>query len=87
MISRRLTRRAKGRMPGVNPQFSFDNFIEPSYRDIGYSQARGFEPIEVHKFVWVKREKEMCQWHIYPLNGFARMVNPGVLSEARMAET
>ncbi len=39
------------------------------------------------KFVRVKRKQEMCQWHIYPLNGFAWMANPGVLSEARMADT
>jgi hypothetical protein len=35
----------------------------------------------------VKRKQEMCQWHIYPLNGFARTANPGVLSEAGKAET
>jgi hypothetical protein len=74
-------------LPGVNPQFSLSNFIEIPDSNIKNSQAREFEPTEVHKFVWVKRKQEMCQWHIYPLNGFARMVNPGVLSEARMAET
>ena len=39
------------------------------------------------KFVGVKRIKRKCQWHFIPLNGFARTANPGVLSEARMAET
>ncbi len=45
------------------------------------------EGLQFDKYAWVKRKQEMCQWHIYPLNGFARMANPGVLSEAGKAET
>ncbi len=42
---------------------------------------------EVHKFAWVRWKKGICQWHIYPPKGFARMANPGVLDEARIAES
>ena len=51
------------------------------------SWAREVEPIEVHKIARVRWEEEMCQWHICPLNGFARTANPGVLDEARMVES
>ena len=49
--------------------------------------ARELEPIEVHKIARVRWKEEMCQWHIYPPNGFVRTANPGVLDEARMADS